>query len=304
MKISDLTVAFIVNQPMESLSIVMQSALRNLSSDLWIWIMLLLLLVLPLLYDALTKSGEINTTFERYKAKGVRVDAWFALFDLSHVRHMFFIVPFSLMIASFLAANFTGLSFVSMDSMPVLVQLITLFVILDISVYFMHRFQHRNIVAWQFHKTHHSQKDLTALTSFRKTLLDRFFEISMLTIPAFVLSIDHTYPFYIYVMIIAHQLLIHSTLPITFGRLGYIIVPPDFHKLHHSADPQHHYGNYGGALAVWDHLFGTYLGPTHGPLTFGVHSEEIPESFIKQLFVPLIGIYGLVKQRFFQSSIG
>ena len=252
-----------------------------------------------MIYDALTKSGEINATVERYKTKGVRVDAWYPLFDLSHVSQMFFIVPFSLMIVSLLAANFTGLSFVSMDSMPVFVQLITLFVILDISVYFMHRFEHRNIVAWQFHKTHHSQKELTALTSFRKSLLDRFFETSILTIPAFVLSIDYSYPFYIYVTMIAHQLLIHSTLPITFGRLGYLIVSPEFHKLHHSADPRHHYGNCGGVLACWDHLFGSYLRPTHGPLKFGVHNKEIPESFIKQLFVPLIGIYGLVRQRFF-----
>jgi sterol desaturase/sphingolipid hydroxylase (fatty acid hydroxylase superfamily) len=98
---------------------------------------------------------------------------------------------------------------------------------------------------------------------------------------------------------IAHQLLIHSTLPITFGRLGYLIVSPEFHKLHHSADPRHHYGNYGGAMAVWDHLFGTYLEPTSDQLKFGLHAEEIPESFTKQLFVPLIGIYGLVRQRFF-----
>ena len=299
MKISDLTVDFILDQPMDSLSIVMQSALRNLSADMWIWMLLLLLLAIPLIYEGLTRSSELNVTAERYKTKGVRVDALYALFDLSHVSHMFFIVPFSLTIASLLAANFTGLSFVSMDSMPVFVQLITLFVILDISVYFLHRFQHRNIVAWQFHKTHHSQKELTALTSFRKSLLDRFFEISILTIPALVLSIDYSYPFYIYATMIAHQLLIHSTLPITFGRLGYLIVSPEFHKLHHSADPRHHYGNYGGVLACWDHLFGTYLGPTNGPIKFGVHNEEIPESFIKQLFVPLIGIYGLVRQRFF-----
>jgi len=88
---------------------------------------------------------------------------------------------------------------------------------------------------------------------------------------------------------IAHQLLIHSMLPISFGRLGYVIVSPDFHKLHHSKDPRHHYGNYGGALACWDHLFGTYLEPASKPLKFGVHNEEIPESFIKQFFFPFGG---------------
>jgi len=96
------------------------------------------------------------------------------------------------MMASLLASNFSGLKLVSMGPQPVLVQLVTLFVILDLCVYFMQRFQHRNIVAWQFHKTHHSQKELTALTSLRKSLLDRFFETSIVTVPAFVLSIDYT----------------------------------------------------------------------------------------------------------------
>ncbi len=299
MKISELTLIFIVEQPIETLTIISQSAIRNFAAELWIWLILLLVLAIPLIYDSRAQAGKLNASFERYKTKSFRVDALYAAFDLSHISHMFFLVPFSLMIASALESNFSGVALVSMESLPVLVQLVTLFVIMDLSVYFMHRFQHKNIIAWQFHKTHHSQKELTALTTFRKSLLDRFFEISILTLPAFVLSIDYTYPFYIYAPIIAHQLLIHSMLPISFGRLGYIVVSPDFHKLHHSKDPRHHYGNYGGALACWDHLFGTFLGPTPNKLEFGVHNEEISESFIKQLLVPLLGVYGLVRSRFF-----
>ena len=77
MKLSDLTVDFVLDDPVQSLSIAIQSALRNLSAELWLWIGLLLLLAVPLIYDALTKSNEVNATFERYKTKNFRVDVLF-----------------------------------------------------------------------------------------------------------------------------------------------------------------------------------------------------------------------------------
>ena len=47
--------------------------------------------------------------------------------------------------------------------------------------------------------------------------------------------------------------------------LRLLIVTPDMHRVHHSADPIETNSNYGFCLAIWDRLFGTYRSPATVP---------------------------------------
>ena len=48
------------------------------------------------------------------------------------------------------------------------------------------------------------------------------------------------------------------------GWLGRLLVTPDFHRMHHSAERRFTDSNYGMLLPWWDHLFGTASAPAHG----------------------------------------
>ena len=50
---------------------------------------------------------------------------------------------------------------------------------------------------------------------------------------------------------------IHANVKTNLGPLKYILVSPQYHRLHHSIMPEHFDVNYGERLAIWVFLFGT-----------------------------------------------
>ena len=271
---------------------IIDSLYRNISAEWWMWLIVFMTILIPFIFPN-TKTRK--SSLKIFKSKNFISDFFYGIFDLLHFWHMFIIVPLSLFLGKFLNNNFSFFKLNFISDLPVIFQLVILFVVMDFSVYWMHRFQHSNIYAWQFHKTHHSQEIITALTTFRKTILDRIFELIILTFPAFILSIDYSYPLYIVVITYLHQLLIHTNTGFNFGFVGKFIVSPAFHEVHHSINKKHMYANYGGVLTAWDKLFGTYM-PYEKNLKYGVHEEKIPENFFMQIFVPIVGLYRLFKR--------
>lgn len=79
--------------------------------------------------------------------------------------------------------------------------------------------------------------------------------------------------------------------------LGRLIVSPSFHAVHHSRAPEHMDRNFGGAFAIRDHLFGAYAPRGDRPLSYGLIHEDIPECFIRQHWLPLTGIWALIRRK-------
>jgi hypothetical protein len=71
------------------------------------------------------------------------------------------------------------------------------------------------------------------------------------------------------------QLICHSA---RFGRWGWWdkwFVSPTIHGVHHARNPIYMDRNLGGALNIWDHIFGTYQNATEEKLIYGVtHSPR------------------------------
>ena len=57
-------------------------------------------------------------------------------------------------------------------------------------------------------------------------------------------------------------------------RLSYIIVTPNFHKIHHHYLQPHTDSNYGNIFSIWDRLFGTYRTFNREKLVYGVGTEQ------------------------------
>jgi len=154
---------------------------------------------------------------------------------------------------------------------------LSLFVVSDFTRYWLHRFMHTVPLLWKFHKVHHSAKVLTPITFYRvhpvENILFGFrFSLSIglvtgvfIYLFAGMLSLKDILGVNIIVFIFN---IIGSNLRHSHIKLGYfkwlekIFISPFQHQIHHST--AFYNTNFGGALAVWDWLFGTLK-----------HSQEI-----------------------------
>lgn len=287
MSLSDLTLDQILSEPLFAVQALGESLVRNIGAEWWLWAQIALALTLGLAAD-LWRRRDLR---KRYLSQSFRVDVTYALVDLFHLWHFTVLIPAGLFVHATLQTYVPWITVDALAALPGWVQLAILFVVTDFCVYWYHRAQHSNIVLWQFHKTHHSQQELTALTAFRMPIIDRLVTLAALAVPAAVLGVNYAQPLAVLVILYFHQLLVHSATGWGFGRLGWLIVSPLFHEIHHSSRPEHVNRNYGGVLAIWDRLFGTYAPQGTAPIRWGLVDERVPESFIGQIFVPVVGLY-------------
>jgi sterol desaturase/sphingolipid hydroxylase (fatty acid hydroxylase superfamily) len=78
---------------------------------------------------------------------------------------------------------------------------------------------------------------------------------------------------------------IRCRLPACMHRLA---VTPEFHRLHHSADPQLGNSNYGVVCPFWDMAFGTHADPLRVAVgDAGIHDDPMPRQFVAELKSPI-----------------
>ena len=80
--------------------------------------------------------------------------------------------------------------------------------------------------------------------------------------------------------------LLHANVRIRYGPLRWVIVSPEFHHWHHSAEREAYDSNYANILACWDVLLGTvHLPAGRRPLRYGVE-DHVPAGFVNRFFHP------------------
>jgi sterol desaturase/sphingolipid hydroxylase (fatty acid hydroxylase superfamily) len=141
-----------------------------------------------------------------------------------------------------------------------------------------HVANHRSLTLWRLHALHHSQEDMSVLTTFRTHPLVHASYLPSL-LPALVLGASGTVPA---VAIIVYGCLItlpHANLRWRFGALGRVFVSPAYHRLHHVAVFLDDRGtvNYGFVLVCWDQLIHRAIFPTAGePAATGIAGRPVP----------------------------
>jgi sterol desaturase/sphingolipid hydroxylase (fatty acid hydroxylase superfamily) len=71
-----------------------------------------------------------------------------------------------------------------------------------------------------------------------------------------------------------------------------VLVSPRFHRLHHSAEPDHRERNFGMTYSFWDRLFGTADARADEPRAYGLPDVPLPHSFLRQLAFPFVFLAG------------
>jgi sterol desaturase/sphingolipid hydroxylase (fatty acid hydroxylase superfamily) len=127
-------------------------------------------------------------------------------------------------------------------------------VAMDGANWLAHYADHKLEPLWRFHALHHSQEELSVLTSFRAHPLMHTTGFILATIPVVVLMPTRAIAPVLITIYVCIGTLQHANLRWTFGPLGRVIVSPAYHRLHHATDNQA--VNLGVVLTIWDVLIG------------------------------------------------
>lgn len=171
--------------------------------------------------------------------------------------------------------------------LPVGVQVLGAFLVVDLLQYWVHRGYHQLKLLWPLHAVHHSSEHMDALAGSRVHFLESLFTRTVLY-AALQLSGISFEAFAIFGSIAAlHATLIHSNLRLPWGPLRYLIVTPEYHHWHHSSDSEAIDKNYAGYFPVIDLVFGTYHFPkARWPERYGVVNDRVPRGLLAQAVYP------------------
>lgn len=169
--------------------------------------------------------------------------------------------------------------------------------LLDLLRYAIHRVHHAVPVLWRVHAIHHSDTTLDVTTTVRHHPIESVL-VRLVVLAGAGAWGASLVAIAVYALLAAVVPLFHHAaiaLPAPLARvLRAVVVTPDVHAIHHSADPRDVDRNFGMILTWWDHLFGTYRAPTRRDATdlrFGLDGVAPAQaaSFLAQLALPVNG---------------
>lgn len=135
-------------------------------------------------------------------------------------------------------------------------------IILDFAEYWRHRLQHRLNWWWQLHALHHAQRDMTFWTDDRNHIVDEILAALWMAAIALLIGVPpQQFPLVLFVLKFVESLS-HANVRWHFGALKYVLVSPQFHRVHHGIIIGHEGAkrgvNFGVVFTVWDRLFRTH----------------------------------------------
>jgi sterol desaturase/sphingolipid hydroxylase (fatty acid hydroxylase superfamily) len=175
-----------------------------------------------------------------------------------------------------------------LQSLPSFWKIILALFVADFLIYWIHRAQHRFDLLWRTHAWHHSIEQMYWFAGFRTSFLHSFiYNIPQVIIPVTLFKLSPAEAGVGYSLALLIQFWEHTNLTINVGPLAWLIITPDYHRIHHSATI-HRGKNLGTTFSLWDRMFGTYVDPAsvpeHFPLGLG---ERVPGKKIPRMLVGL-----------------
>ena len=142
---------------------------------------------------------------------------------------------------------------------------------IDLGYYAWHRISHVVNAMWAVHAVHHHSEDYNLAVALRQPWIEPltwtpfFCGLAVLGVPADVAL--YSFGFNLF-----YQFWLHTELVDKLPRpLEWILNTPSHHRVHHGIEPEYLDKNFGGVLAIWDRMFGTFeperRKPTYGTTT-------------------------------------
>jgi sterol desaturase/sphingolipid hydroxylase (fatty acid hydroxylase superfamily) len=147
---------------------------------------------------------------------------------------------------------------------------------LDLAIYLQHVLFHAVPGLWRLHRVHHTDLELDVSTGVRFHPAEMLLSVGFKSAAVAALGPPVAGVVLFEVVLNASSLWSHANLrlPAVADRLlRAVLVTPDMHRVHHSADPTETDTNFGFTLSWWDRLLGTYRGQPkagHDAMELGV----------------------------------
>ena len=132
------------------------------------------------------------------------------------------------------------------------------FLTMDLSEYLFHRAEHAFPWLWSMHSLHHSDPGFDSTTSLLHYWIAPLFKTLTVSVPLALVFKVPALDLALYALLSNHVYIMHANLKWDFGRLSWLWTSPAYHRVHHSALPEHFDRNFASMLPIWDVLFGTY----------------------------------------------
>jgi sterol desaturase/sphingolipid hydroxylase (fatty acid hydroxylase superfamily) len=170
--------------------------------------------------------------------------------------------------------NFGLLHFIKI---PFALNVLFTILVMDLGMYWWHRFNHSTRLFWHFHKFHHRDTNMNTTTALRFHAVELLFASFFKSIYIFFAGLSFVpvliYETLFFIIVVFH----HSNINISVNfDLIYrkIFSSPLMHRIHHSNKQEETNTNYGSVFSFWDRLFGTYKKEASGNIIFGVDESS------------------------------
>ncbi len=187
----------------------------------------------------------------------------------------------------------TNFQLFDINTFPYWARLLVFFIIIDFVQWFTHTLLHRYEFLWNFHKVHHSVKQMGFAAHLRYHWMEPVVYNSMKYIPLAIMggfTAQDVAVVHFFNITIGH--LNHANINWDYGWLKYLLNNPKMHIWHHAKElpEDRKMGvNFGITLSIWDYIFKTNYIPYNGrDIELGFDGDEkFPKDFFHQELYPL-----------------
>ncbi len=229
-------------------------------------------------------------------SKGFLQDAvWFVAFAPMKILMLY---PIGACIESVFKAHHELFDIGAAAAWPIPVRVIAALLLGELLFWCNHLIRHKVRMLWLFHAIHHSQTETNAFTDDREHIVDAFLGSLLHFFPFFLFQLPNFYAVAVIGLYLPiHNRFIHANLKMNLGWLGFLITSPQFHRVHHSAAPEHLDKNFGAHFSLFDYLFGTAcrsndvypetgIADARFPIEDRLKWRQLPGNWLKQTVYP------------------
>jgi sterol desaturase/sphingolipid hydroxylase (fatty acid hydroxylase superfamily) len=131
----------------------------------------------------------------------------------------------------------------------------------DIYRYWTHRLDHMVPFLWKLHSFHHSAERITVVTGARHLWLAGVVNASYFPIMAILFKVSPQMASVIYALYFLPDGFAHLNYRRSLGRFVVLLNNPQWHRIHHSVEPEHFNKNFASLFPFMDLMFGTAYFP-------------------------------------------
>ena len=161
------------------------------------------------------------------------------------------------------------------SEVPFVLQVLAALLWIELAKYLSHRWHHAQPGLWWLHALHHSSTRLYTLNNFRFHPLNHAINQLLAVGPLLLVGVPADVLLACLAITQPVLMLQHANADLRSGWLNRVFSSNEAHRWHHSSSAAEANCNFGSALLLWDHVFGTYraVQADRGPASIGLFGD-------------------------------